>query len=122
MRKRHRRQLREVASGRRRRNLSRDKYKQYSNEDMRAALEEVSEGEKIIKTARKYEIPNRTLYDRVRKIRKMETSREAQLQTESVEEELDFQDIQVEDYSGPFDPHLHPFDLLDLVIDIDNGK
>ena len=44
MRKRHRRQLREVASGRRRRNLSRDKYKQYSNEDMRAALEEVSEG------------------------------------------------------------------------------
>ena len=52
----------------------------------------------------------------------MDTSREAQLLTETLEEELDVQVIQLEDYPEPFVPHLHPFDLLELVIDIDDGK
>ena len=89
------------------------RYKQYTPDDMTAALQEVAEGNKIIATSRKFRIPTRTLYDRVKRSQKnflafSETFKE----DNSVLSDIDLQDID-------FDVDVEPFDMLELVIDID---
>ena len=93
------------------------RYKQYTPADMEAALHEVAEGNKIIATSRKFRIPQRTLYDRVLRLRRKsqqnlpafsETFRE----NTSVLSEIDLQEIDL-------DVNVEPFDMLELVIDID---
>ena len=45
------------------------KFKRYSQEDLEAALREVVEGNSVTKTGRKYNIPQRTLYDKIKKLK-----------------------------------------------------
>ena len=90
------------------------RYKQYTPDDMTAALHEVAEGNKIIATSRKFRIPTRTLYDRVKKSQKnFPAFSETFKEDNSVLSDIDLQDID-------FDvDDVEPFDMLELVIDID---
>ena len=89
------------------------RYKQYTPADMTAALHEVAEGNKIIATSRKFRIPSRTLYDRVKRFRRnLPAFSETFNENNSELGEIDLQDIDL-------DVDVEPFDMLELVIDID---
>ena len=80
---------------------------------MTAALHEVAEGNKIIATSRKFRIPSRTLYDRVKRFRRnLPAFSETFNENNSELGEIDLQDIDL-------DVDVEPFDMLELVIDID---
>ena len=121
MRRRHERELRKFKWMRYRRCGRYGRYKQYTREEMSAALQEVSGGEKIIKTARKFDIPTRTLYDRVKKMKRRETELQAD-HDKSERQDLDPEDIHLEDYSESFESCPDPFDVLELVIDLSDEK
>ena len=42
------------------------RYKQYTRNDIMAAIEEVKNGMSALQASRKYGVPSRTLYDKVR--------------------------------------------------------
>ena len=44
------------------------RYKQYTRNDIMAAIEEVKNGMSALQASRKYGVPSRTLYDKVRNI------------------------------------------------------
>ena len=97
--------------------IGRRRYKQYTPADMEAALHEVAEGNKIIATSRKFRIPSRTLYDRVKKIRQssqdnLPAFNETFQENSSALSEIDLEDIDL-------DVDVEPFDMLELIIDID---
>ena len=88
------------------------RYKKYTPTDMKAALQEVAEGNKIIATSRKFRIPTRTLYDRVKRSRQNLPAFKETFQENSSVPLFDLQDIDLE-------VDVEPFDMLELVIDID---
>ena len=98
--------------------IGRRRYKQYTPADMEAALHEVAEGNKIIATSRKFRIPSRTLYDRVRNKRQRRSQQNLPAFSETFQEntsvlsDIDLQEIDL-------DVDVEPFDMLELVIDID---
>ena len=97
--------------------IGRRRYKQYTPADMEAALHEVAEGNKIIATSRKFRIPSRTLYDRVKKTRQssqhnLPAFNETFQENSSALSEIDLEDIDL-------DVDVEPFDMLELIIDID---
>ena len=94
------------------------RYKLYTPEDMRAALQEVADGNKIIATSRKFRIPTRTLYDRVKNKRKnAQQNLPAFNETFAEKDSSVLSDIDLEDID--LDADVEPFDMLELVIDID---
>ena len=98
--------------------IGRIRYKQYTKADMEAALHEVAEGNKIIATSRKFRIPTRTLYDRVKRQRQKRSMQNLPAFSETFQEntsvlsDIDLQEIDL-------DVDVEPFDMLELVIDID---
>merc|ERR1719264_2502658 len=44
------------------------RYKQYTRNDIMAAIEEVKQGMSALRASRKYGVPSRTLYDKVKKM------------------------------------------------------
>ena len=44
------------------------RYKQYTNSDITAAIEAVKSGMSALQASRKFKVPSRTLYDKVKKL------------------------------------------------------
>merc|ERR1719210_2296919 len=56
------------------------RYKQYTKDDILAAIEEVKNGMSALQASRKYGVPSRTLYDKVKKMGIMTANMQKQLQ------------------------------------------
>jgi len=62
------------------------RYKQYTKDDILAAIEEVKAGMSALQASRKYGVPSRTLYDKVKKMGILTANMQKQLQQKKVSE------------------------------------
>ena len=65
------------------------RYKQYTKDDIMAAIEEVRSGMSALQASRKYGVPSRTLYDKVKKMGILTANMQKQLQQKKATEGKD---------------------------------